>query len=154
MANESGINPPSPIKAFLERKDDHHAAHPLLHPSQALALPRPQLRADEVDYRDVELFELSGEAKVDVGEVNEDGSIRTALFDGGDEPAVLAIDEWGMANDLGDAHVGDVFGADDAVLSGVGHLFATEAEELRLRMAAAELGDDLRAVVVSTGFAC
>lgn len=41
MADESGVDPPSPVKAFLERKDDHHAADPLLHPAEALALPGP-----------------------------------------------------------------------------------------------------------------
>jgi uncharacterized protein YdeI (YjbR/CyaY-like superfamily) len=58
-----------------------------------------------------------------------------------------------MANDLGDAHVGDVFGADDAVLAGLLHLFAAKAEEGRLREAVTELADELGTVVVAAGFA-
>jgi hypothetical protein len=96
---------------------------------------------------------LAGETKVDVREVDEDGYVGTPLFDGRDELAILAVDEGGVPDDFGDTHVGDVFGADNAVLAGICHLFAAEAEELPLRMAAAEFGDDLRAVVVSTGFA-
>ncbi|HEY6412735.1 MAG TPA: YdeI/OmpD-associated family protein [Edaphobacter sp.] len=49
--------------------------------------------------------------------------------------------------------MGDILGADDAVLAGVSHLFAAEAEELCLRIAGAKFGDDLGAVVVTTGFA-
>ena len=41
MAYESGINPPSPVETFLERKDDQHAADPFLYPTEALALPGP-----------------------------------------------------------------------------------------------------------------
>jgi uncharacterized protein YdeI (YjbR/CyaY-like superfamily) len=58
-----------------------------------------------------------------------------------------------VPDDLGDAHVGDVFGADDALEAGGLHLQAAEAEEGRLRGAGAELGDELRAVVVAAGFA-
>ena len=58
-----------------------------------------------------------------------------------------------MADDLGDAHVGYVFGADDAVEAGGLHLAATEAEGGEVRAAGAELGEDLGAVVVAAGFA-
>jgi hypothetical protein len=33
-----------------------------------------------------------------------------------------------VADDLGDAHVGDVFGAHDAIEAGLLHLFAAETE--------------------------
>ena len=58
-----------------------------------------------------------------------------------------------VAEDFGDAHEGDVFGADDAVLAGGFHLGAAEAGEGGGGDAAAEFGDDLRAVVVAGGFA-
>jgi hypothetical protein len=57
-----------------------------------------------------------------------------------------------VADDFGDAHVGDVFGADDAVLARGFHLFAAEAEGDEVRQAGAQLGDELGAVVVSAGF--
>jgi hypothetical protein len=58
-----------------------------------------------------------------------------------------------MAQDLGDAHVGDVLGADDTVLAGGFHGGATEAGEGGVGQAGAEFGDDLGAVMVAGGFA-
>jgi hypothetical protein len=58
-----------------------------------------------------------------------------------------------VADDLRDAHVGDVFGADDAVEAGGFHLAAPEAEGAEVREAAAQLDNDLRAVAVAAGFA-
>jgi hypothetical protein len=63
-----------------------------------------------------------------------------------------------VADDFGDAHVGDVFGADDAGLAGGFHLGAAEAREGGLSWeglgdAGAQLGDDLGAVVVAGGLA-
>ncbi len=139
MADELGVDAAGAVEPFFEGKDDHHAADALLYPAQAAALPGPELRADEVDDRDVEFFELAGEAEVDVGEVDEDGDVGAALFDGGDEAAVGAVDARHVADDFGDAHVGDVFGADDAVEAGGFHLFAAEAEAGELGMAACEV---------------
>jgi uncharacterized protein YdeI (YjbR/CyaY-like superfamily) len=153
MAYESCVDSTGAVERLFEGKDDHHAAHTLLYPAEALALPCPELRADEVDDGDVELFELAGEAKVDVREVDQDGYVRPALFDGGDELAILAIDEGCVPDDLSDAHVGDVFGADDAILAGVGHFLASEAEEFGLGHSGAKFGDDLGAVVIATGLA-
>ena len=129
MADELGVDAAGAVEALLKGKDDHHPADPLLHPAEALALPRPELRADEVDDGDAEFFQFAGKAEVDVGEVDEDGSVGAVLFDGGDEPAVLAVDARHVPDDLGDAHVGDVFGAYDAVEAGGLHLLAAEAEE-------------------------
>jgi len=75
------------------------------------------------------------------------------LFDGGDETAVGAIDARGVFDDLGDAHVGDVFGANDALLTCGLHLAAAEAEEGGAGEAVGELRDDLCAVVIAGGFA-
>jgi hypothetical protein len=59
---------------------------------------------------------------------------------------------------FGDAHVGNVFSADDAGLAGGFHLRAAEAGEGGLSWeglgdAGAQLGDDLGAVVVARGLA-
>jgi hypothetical protein len=58
-----------------------------------------------------------------------------------------------VADDFGDAHVGYVFGPDDAVEAGGFHLAATEAEGGEVRVAGAQFGDDLGAVVIAAGFA-
>ena len=153
MAYELGIDSTSAVERLFERKDDHHPVDPLLHPAEALALPCPELRADEVDDGDVEFFELAGEAEIYVREVDQDSDVRLALFDRGDKLAVLTVDEGGMLDDLGDAHVGDVFGAHDTIQAGVGHFFAAEPEELGLRRAVAEFCNDLGTVVIATGLA-
>ena len=58
-----------------------------------------------------------------------------------------------MADDFCDPHMGDVFGAHDAIEAGVSHLLAAETEAGDVRVAVAQLGDQLRAVVVAAGFA-
>jgi uncharacterized protein YdeI (YjbR/CyaY-like superfamily) len=50
--------------------------------------------------------------------------------------------------------VGDVLGADDALLSGSLHLAAAEAEEGGAGMALRQLGDNLGSVMVARGLAC
>ena len=75
------------------------------------------------------------------------------MFDGCDQASIGVVDSWSVADDLGDAHVGYVFGANDAVEACGFHLAAAEAEEGYVGMAGAEFGDELRAVVVAAGFA-
>jgi hypothetical protein len=58
-----------------------------------------------------------------------------------------------VEEDLGDAHVGDVFGADDAGLAGLLHLAAAEAEEGGKGQRGFEDVDELGAVVIAGGFA-
>ena len=153
MTDERRVDLTVAVERFFEGEDNHHAVHALLHPAEAAALPGPELGADEVDDGNVEGFEFAGEAEVDVGEVDEDGGGGAASFDGGDEAAVGRVDAWGVAKDLGDTHVGHVFGADDALLACGLHLATAEAEERGAGVAACELGDDLCAVVIARGFA-
>ena len=58
-----------------------------------------------------------------------------------------------MADDFGDAHVGDIFSAYDAVKARGFHLFAAEAEAGNVRMAVSQFGDELCAVMVAAGLA-
>ena len=153
MADELGVYVAGAVEGGFEGEDDHHAGDALLHPAEAAALPGPELRADEVEDGDAEFFQLAGEAEVDVGEVDEDGDVGAVFFDGGDEAAVLGVDGGHVADDLGDAHVGYVFGADDAVEAGHFHLFAAEAEAGEVGVAGVEFGEKLGAVVVAAGFA-
>jgi uncharacterized protein YdeI (YjbR/CyaY-like superfamily) len=153
MTYESCVHSPGLVELFFEGEDDHHAADTLLDPTEAATLPGPKLWADEVDDGDVEFLKFAGEAEVDVGKVDEDGDIGMLLFDGRDEAAVLPVDVGHVPDDLGDAHVCDVFGSDDAVEAGGLHLFATQAETGELRIASAKFGEELSAVMVTAGFA-
>jgi uncharacterized protein YdeI (YjbR/CyaY-like superfamily) len=153
VAGEGGVDVAVAVEGFFEGEDDHHAVDALLDPAEAAAFPGPELGADEVDDGDVKGFEFAGEAEVDVREVDEDGRGGASLFDGRYEAAVGAVDAGGVAKYFGDAHVGYVFGADDALLSGGFHLATAEAEEGGAGVAARELRDDLCAVVIAGGLA-
>ncbi len=152
VAGEGGVYVAGAVEGDLEGEDDHHAVDALLDPAEAAALPGPELGADEPEDGDAEASAVFGEAEVDVGEVDEDSYGGALGADGVDEAAVLAVDVGGVADDFGDAHVGDVLGADDAGEAGGGHLLAAEAEEGGLGEAVGEFCDDLGAVVVAAGF--
>jgi len=123
----------------------------LLDPAETALFPGPELGGDEPEDGDVEAFESLGEAEVDVGEVDEDGDGGAGALDVADELLVLAVDVGRVADDLGDAHVGYVFGADDAVLAGFGHALAAETGEGGLGDFVAQGIDELRAVDVAGG---
>jgi hypothetical protein len=56
-----------------------------------------------------------------------------------------------MAQDFGDAHVGDIFRADQALLASALHLDAAETGEVGIRQRPLEGGDQGRAVGVAGG---
>ena len=95
---------------------------------------------------------MLGEAKVDVGEVDEDGERGAVALEGGDEGATGAEDARHVAEDFGDAHVSDVFGADDAGLAGLLHVRAAEASEGGFGKVSTQGGDEGGAVGIAGGF--
>lgn len=129
VAYELGLNFAVFVELLFEGKDGEHAGDALLDPAEAASLPGPELGGDEPDDGYSEGFEVLGEAKVDVGEVNEDGCGGWVAANAGDQLAVLGVDVGGVEDDLRDAHVSYVFGFDDAGLAGLGHLCAAEAGE-------------------------
>ena len=153
MSDELGVDVAGAVEGGFEGEDDEHAGDALLDPAETAALPGPELRADEVDDRDVEFFQLARETEVDVGEIDEDGDVGPPLPDGSHETAIGSIDTRHVTDDFSDSHMGDIFGADDAIKSRGFHLFAAEAEAGGVRMAVAQFGDELGAVVVAAGFA-
>ena len=78
MADEFGIDAAGAVEGLLEGKDDEHAADEFPDEVDAVLLPGPELRADEVDDGNAEAVEFPGEAEVDVGEVDEDGEVGAA----------------------------------------------------------------------------
>jgi len=138
-------------------ENNKHPADVLLHQLDSMLLPRPQLRAHEINDRDAEAVKLFGQAEVDVGEIDEDSDGGTALADGLAEAAELAVDAGQVEDDLGDAHDRHVLGADNAVETGLGHARATHAEELRCdpfwSEVLAEGVDEPRAIVLAAGLA-
>ena len=153
VADEGGVDVAGSVEGGFEGEDDEHLRDALLNPAEAAALPGPELGGDEPEDGDVEALELAGEAEVDVGEVDEDGGGGAGGLDVADEEPELGVDVGGVAKDFGDAHVGDVFGVDDAGLAGSLHVEAAEAGEGGLREFLFQGEDDLGAVKVSGGLA-
>jgi hypothetical protein len=152
VACEGGVYSSCAVEGSFEGEDDDHAGDALLDPAEATALPGPELRADEPDYWNPGTPEVLGEPEVHVGKVNQDGDVRPPAMDAADEFAVLRVDEGGMAQNLGDAHVGDVPGANDLALPLQGHLRAAQAGKRRRRKALAKCRNQVRAIDVSRGF--
>jgi len=153
VAYELGVDAALAVELFFEGEDDEHLVDALLHPAEAAALPRPELGRDEPDDGDAGAGEVFGEAEVDVGEVDEDGDVGAVALDAGDEFPVAGVDAGDVAEDFGDAHDGNVFGADDAGLAGLLHVRAAEAGEGGVGQARAQGVDEGGAVVVAGGFA-
>ena len=82
MADKLGVDAALAVKRLLKGKDDQHAVDVPLHQLDAVFLPGPELRADEVDDGNAEAVELLGEPEMDVGKVDEHGDAGAALADG------------------------------------------------------------------------
>ena len=78
------------------------------------------------------------------------GLRRVGFFD---QMLEQAVDLWQMAEDFGDADDGEIFRVDHGVAASGTHAVSADAEELELRVAAAQGFDKLRAVHFSGSFA-
>ena len=152
MPDESRIHPACPVKTLFKRKNNHHPADPLLHPTQPLTLPRPKLRTDKIEDRNIKLFQLTSKSKVHIREVDQHRHIRPPFPNRSDQTPVGAINVRRVADDLRDAHMGYILGTNNAIKPSLCHLPAAKPKKLRLRIAFAQFGDNLRAIMVSTGF--
>ena len=153
MADELGVDAALAVEGLLEGKDDQHLRDTLLDPAEAASLPGPELRRDQPDDGDARALEVAGEAEVDVRKVDEDGDGGLVAANGADQLAIAGVDARDVAEDFGDAHNGDVFGADDLLLVLASHLGAAEAGEGGVRKTCAEGSDELGTVGVAGGFA-
>ena len=103
MADELGIDAAVAVIPLLKREDDQHAANVLADQFDAVLLPGPELRADEVNDGYAEAMEFFGEAEVDFREVNEDGDGGRLLSDGALQLAELAVDAGQVPDDFSEA---------------------------------------------------
>src|SRR5690348_12106223 len=92
MTDEFGLHAAVAIEEFFKGEDDEHPVHVSLHITDAVLLPGPELRRDEVEDGDSGGTEMLGERKVHVGEVDEDGEVGALAANGGLELAVFAVD--------------------------------------------------------------
>lgn len=151
VADELGCYSAVAIEGLFEWEDNHHAVDALLNRAQTAALPGPELRADEPEDGNAEAFDVFGEAEVDLWEVDEDGDIRVVALDRGDQLSILRVDVRRVAEDLGEAHMGDILGTDDALEAGGGHLGAAQPRECGVGETCVQVGYELCAVVIGGG---
>ena len=96
-----------------------------------MLLPRPQLRAYEINDGNAEPVELVGKAEMDIGKVDEHSHVRPPCANRFLQLAELAVDAWQMSQHFRQSHDGYVFRADDAFYAGGLHSLATHAKQLR-----------------------
>ena len=160
MPHELRFDAALAVELFLEREDDQHLADILPHPFDASPLPRPQLRAHVINDRHAALVHFAGEPQIEVGEVDEDGSIGTTLFGLAHYLAKTAIDGRNVLHDLDDADFGDLAGVHQQLAAGSTHLLSADAEEfdlsirLSLRKPLAQGFDQLCAIEFAGRFSC
>jgi hypothetical protein len=80
MPDELGVHAALAVESLLKGEDDQHLVHALLHPAQAAALPRPELRETNHTTGTPRRVQMFGEPEVHVGEVDEDGDVGPLRF--------------------------------------------------------------------------
>ena len=134
---------------LLEGEDAEQAVDDAAHGFGASLAPGPDLRRDEVDDRHVQFAEAGGDAEVEVRRVGQDGELGAALGGGCDQAAEFFINPWDMVDYFNQSYNRDAFSSNDGFDPGGAEPGACAAEELGVRMAAAEFVDQQRGVAVA-----
>jgi hypothetical protein len=142
-----------PPEVHFKGEDGEGLAHIAAHDSRPPLAPCPELRRHVVDHRYTAAVQGAGHAQVKGGRVNDDAYIRLALGDGAAQAAKARVDAGQMAENLGDAHHGDVFGVHQRFTARGTHALAAQAKNFKIGPASAQGFDELRAVHVAGGFA-
>src|SRR3954463_16105261 len=100
MADILSINATLAIPLFLKREDDQHLTHVLLHQLDAGWPPGPQLRRYEIDHGDPVLMQLPGKLEIEIGKIDQNGSLRFAPVDLPQQSAIARIDSRQMSYHL------------------------------------------------------
>jgi hypothetical protein len=137
------------IELFFERKNHQHLADIFLYLLDAAFAPGPELRADVVNDRDVQLAEFACETKVEVGKVDEDGCVWLAPGCFANQSLELPPDQWKMADDFRQPHNRNLMRVHHGFGASVSHALAAHTEELGARRTTAKGVDDACAVKFS-----
>ena len=151
MPDKLSFDAPVAVKLLLEGKDSQHAIHVALDAADAILLPRPQLRAHEVDHRHAQGLQPPGQREIHVRKIDQNSSVGLFLRDRGAQPAIFAINARHVADDLGDSHDRHVFGAHNGSKAESLHAATAQAEELRVRQEPAQGGDNQGPIVLAAG---
>lgn len=93
-------------------------------------------------------MQLAGEAKIEVGKVDEDSGVRFARIDLPQQAPVFAINVRQVADDFREAQYGDFVRIDDGVATSLAHATASDAEKVSAGRAMAQGFDQFGAVVL------
>src|SRR5208282_3746336 len=101
---------------------------------------------DVVNDGNAALLHLPCYTPVEGRRVDDDGEVELTLVGFLDQMLEQAVDLGQMAEDFGDADDREIFSVSDGVAAGDAHAVSADAEEFKLRIAAAQGFDELRAV--------
>ncbi len=130
MPDELGLNAAIPVEGLLEGEDDQHAIHALLHPTQAVPLPGPELGADEPDNGHTCETEVPRESEIHIGKVDENGHVGSLLPNGSHQSPIALVDPRNVNENLSDPHHRDIFRANHTRKPSSLHLNAAQTSKV------------------------
>src|ERR1700744_4617230 len=153
MTDKVRGDPVRAVEILLEGENYQHARYIAFHSPYPPLLPRPQLRAYEVDHRYLQTPQFGRQTQVYIGEVDQDGEIGAFRAQAGLQLSVLTVDVGHVPNHFRDSHDGNIFGADDPAQSGGRHAGAAEAKKISLRGQAGDFRHQQCAVMLAARLA-
>src|SRR5215472_13180931 len=109
MSDISHVHAVATVELLLEGEDHDHLAHVFLDLLDAPGAPRPYLRADKVKDGNPQPVQLARQAQVEVGKVDEHGSVRLAFGGFVYKDSEFLPDVRQMLGDLNQPDHGDFF---------------------------------------------
>ena len=134
MADKISIDTALAVKIFLKRKYDHHLPDILAHKIDAAGTPRPKLGADKINHWNPHAVQVSSQAKIKVGKIDQHRGGGTALGGCPDQAAKTPANAGKMPEHLHQTDYGNVTRLDHQLTTRGTHLVPTQAEEAPMGM--------------------
>src|SRR5579862_1769246 len=152
VADEGGWDAAVVEEALFEREDTEKALDGPAHGFDPAFAPRPGLGSDQVDHRNLALFQLLSEPQVSIGRVRQNSELGSFGRGGADQLAEFAPDPGDMAYHLDYSDYGKRAGVDDGADSGFLHPGTGASEELGFGVSGFDGFDQAGRIQVARGF--
>src|SRR5258708_17002663 len=149
MSNNVELNSVLPVKLLLERKNHDHLANVLLDLLYTPGSPGPYLRTDKVEDRNSKPMKLARQTKIELREINEDCSIRSARLGLRNKTVKPREDSWQMRDHFRQSNDSNFLRVNQQLAAVGAHLLAAHAEERGPRRKLTQGVNELRAVGVA-----
>ena len=143
------------VVILFKRQDDQHPFDIAPDLSDAIAAPRPDLRADVIDDALPVTMQPFRQPQVEFRPVNQNHGVRLSFAGGIAQGAKGAQEFAHRSGDFQHAHNGDFAGINQRFNSGGAHLIAARAEQFKfsLWLQRAQCFNQMRPVLVARSFA-